>query len=1607
MTSTPLNIVITVVNVNEHHPEFPQASDSVSIPENATLLSEVYRATATDSDYGNFGRIVYVITAGDFDGSFGIAEDTGIISLAKELDREGTPNGYELTIEARGFSGAAAGDSMVLRVNISDINDNSPQFSAQVSGQTVSETAVVGDVIIQVGATDSDLGINGQVSFGITAGNTEDLFEIDSETGKIEVKQSLDLEGNDPPQHLNYTLTIEARDGGVPTQTTTMDVDISITPENEFTPEFSNVNDTIQVMENVSVSSEIYQANATDKDYGVDGELEYSITAQNPSGYFNMDSAGSLTVAQALDREVTPNGIILTIQAADKPATGTAKSSTMQLTVHITDYNDNSPGFTTQISPQEVSERASVGDVIVQVEATDADLGTNADVSYSITAGNSDDLFEIDGETGEIKVKKSLDLEENDPPQYLNYTLTIEARDGGVPTQTTTMVVDISITPENEFTPEFSNVNDTIQVTENTSVSSEIYQANATDKDYGVDGELVYSITGQNPSGYFNMDSEGSLTVAQALDREVTPNGIIILTIKATDKPATGTAKSSTMQLTVQITDYNDNSPGFTTQVSPQNVSEGASVGDVIVQVEATDADLGTNADVSYSITAGNSDDLFEIDGETGEIKVKKSLDLEGNDPPQYLNYTLTIEARDGGVPTQTTTMVVDISITPENEFTPEFSNVNDTIQVTENTSVSSEIYQANATDKDYGVDGELEYSITAQDPSGYFNMDTAGSLTVAQTLDREATSNGIILTIQATDKPATGTAKSSTMQLTVQITDYNDNSPGFTTQVSPQNVSEGASVGDVIVQVGATDADLGMNANISYSITAGNSDDLFEIDGETGEIKVKKSLDLEGNDPPQYLNYSLTIEARDGGVPTQTTTMVVDISITPENEFTPEFSNVNDTIQVMENTSVSSEIYQANATDKDYGVDGELEYSITAQKPSGYFNMDSAGSLTVAQALDREVTPNGIILTIKAADKPATGTAKSSTMQLTVQITDYNDNSPGFITQVSPQNVSERASVGDVIVQVGATDADLGTNADVSYGITAGNSDDLFEIDGETGEIKVKKSLDLEGNDPPQSLSYTLTIEASDGGSPARDSTMNVQISILPENEFTPQFASSSDTIQVSEGISESSEVYVARATDGDAGTDGQIVYSITSESPVGYFIINDVSGQVTVAKALDRETMPDGVNLTIQAADQPNVGASRTAWMVLSIVITDVNDEEPMFGAITSQEVPEDAAVGTVITQVQATDADIGENARISYSITGGNSLGFFGINSVTGEVNVAKSLDLETASHAQGLSYTLAITATDSGVPSRSASQSLSITVTSVNEFTPAFDKDVEFITVAHNSPVSDVVYEPQAEDQDFGTDGELQYTMTSPNNDGYFTINQNNGQVSVAKTLNLTAVPINITITATDQANQGAPKTASMLLSIEVIYVDNVAPVFSANIPDNVSIAENATVDTLVLGVQAADTDLGPNGMIKYSIVSGNQLGFFKINEDSGALTVNQSLDLETKTHAANARYALTIQAEDQGTPPLSSTKVVTVQVSPVNEFTPRFSNAISPQVLREDTLVNTPVVQVIAEDQDSGDDGRLSYSIVGGNGGGYFVINTTTGKLAPLAVVFCF
>jgi hypothetical protein len=1134
-----------------------------------------------------------------------------------------------------------------------------------------------------------------------------------------------------------------------------------------------------------------------------------------------------------------------------------------------------------------------------------------------------------------------------------------------------------------------------------------VFTAAATDDDYGSDGNVQYSIINQT-SGYFEIDANsGRITILQMLDREITPDGIS-LAIQAADSPSSGQPKSTIMHLDIRITDYNDNQPQLD-EVPEQQVSENAEIGDVIVTVQATDADEGLNANITYSITSGSSP--FEIDSQAGEIKVRESLDLEsGNHNPDF-KYTLTIEARDGGAPSLASEIEVIIQVNGENEFDPTFENPTDVISVQENTTTSTVVYTPVASDDDQSTDGELEFTLVDKNGEDYFSINfSTGEVSVAKQLDYIATPYGINLTITATDKPLDPrTARNASMDLTVNVIYIGNTAPIFPEALDTE-VAEDHEVDSGVLTIDITDANPGPSGQVWFGIDDGNSLGFFRIDENSGEIILNKSLDLET--PGTSLSHTLTIRATDRGTPPLSSTKSLTVSVSSVNEFTPQFSTASHTTSIGEEVPVSTEVYQATASDLDYGSDGEVMFSITSGNEAGYFEIDqNNGSVSTVSLLDREAYPDGIDLVLFVADKAEEGVTKNSTMALHVDFVDANDNKPAFNGPIAPQDVSEMATLGHNIVQVQATDADLGQNAEISYSIIAGNSLGYFDIDSETGQVMVLTSLDLDADTQTHSddLKYALTIQAQDNGTQPQSNTTNVEITIISENEFTPQFADSSDTVDVSEDTNEQTEIYTALATDGDFGLDGQITYSIIVESHAGYFAIDSGSGMVTMSKSLDREAIPEGITLTIQAADQPEIGIPKTATIDVQIDITDVNDEDPVFnGSISAKEISEEATSGALITQLQATDQDLGDNAKISYSITSGNSLRFFDINSESGEVTVAKSLDLETAAHAQGLSYTLTITATDSGQPPRSALESLGITITSVNEFSPQFEKADEYITVAHSTPVSEVIYEPQATDQDFGVDGELQYTMGSSNNNGYFTIDQSNGKISVATALDHTAVPdwVNITITATDQAIVGTPKTDSMQLNIEVRYVDNTAPVFSESIPDDVSVREDSTVDTVVVNVPATDTNPGPNGEIKYSILSGNELDFFKISEDGGAVTVNQSLDLETKTHAPNARYVLTIQAQDQGSPPLSATKVVNVQVNAVNEFTPSIVNAIAPQVLREDTSLNTPVVQVTGRDQDYGDDGRLNYTVTGGNQEGYFDINQTTGKVETSLLWLC-
>jgi hypothetical protein len=175
--------------------------------------------------------------------------------------------------------------------------------------------------------------------------------------------------------------------------------------------------------------------------------------------------------------------------------------------------------------------------------------------------------------------------------------------------------------------------------------------------------------------------------------------------------------------------------------------------------------------------------------------------------------------------------------------------------------------------------------------------------------------------------------------------------------------------------------------------------------------------------------------------------------------------------------------------------------------------------------------------------------------------------------------------------------------------------------------------------------------------------------------------------------------------------------------------------------------------------------------------------------------------------------------------------------------------------------------------------------------------------------------------------------------------------------------------------------------------------NTAPVFSESFP-TVTLREDTTVDTLVTKANATDSNPGLNGVLRFSISSGDSQGFFKVDSVTGEIKVAKTLDLESTQLAS---YPLTVKVEDKGNPRQSATQILNIEISSVNEFAPKLSSNIN-ETVREDSAVFTVVGKVLASDDDFGEDGRLSYSIVSGNDEGCFKINTTTGMKIQLQYI---
>uniref|UniRef100_A0A669E8W2 Cadherin EGF LAG seven-pass G-type receptor 1a n=1 Tax=Oreochromis niloticus TaxID=8128 RepID=A0A669E8W2_ORENI len=572
-------------------------------------------------------------------------------------------------------------------------------------------------------------------------------------------------------------------------------------------------------------------------------------------------------------------------------------------------------------------------------------------------------------------------------------------------------------------------------------------------------------------------------------------------------------------------------------------------------------------------------------------------------------------------------------------------------------------------------------------------------------------------------------------------------------------------------------------------------------------------------------------------------------------------------------------------------------------------------------------------------------------------------NSSPQFQLPNYQVSVRENEPAGTRVITLKANDPDDGEAGRLEYSMEAlfdKRSDDFFYIDSQTGSITTIQALDREVKD-----THVFKVTVTDNGTPKRSATSYLTVTVSDTNDHTPVFEQNEYRVSIRENVEVGFEVKTVRATDGDAPSNADMIYKIVNADEVNsVFEIDPRSGLVRIRERPDRETRAQ-YQLIVEANDQGKEPSPRSATATVYISVEDENDNYPQFTEKRYVvQVPENVPVNTKVIQVEATDRDEGNNAKVHYSIISGNVKGQFYIHSPTGVIDVINPLDYEMIRE-----YNLRIKAQDGGRPPLINSTGMVVVqVVDVNDNTPMFVSTPFQATVLENVAVGYSVIHIQAIDSDSGKNSLLEYRITDTTSGFPFTINNSTGWITVSEPLD--REEIEFYTFGVEARDHGTPmRSSSASVSITVLDVNDNTPTFSEK-TYSLKINEDAVVGSSVLTVTAVDRDV--NSMVTYQISSGNTRNRFAITSQSGGGLITLALPLDYKLER---QYVLTVTASD-GT--LYDTAQVFINVTDANTHRPVFQSASYHVSISEDKPVGSTVITISATDEDTGENARVTY-----------------------------
>ncbi|XP_045480676.1 protein dachsous isoform X2 [Harmonia axyridis] len=1561
---TTAMVKIQITDVDDNRPVFYPREYNVSLREGDSSFSAnspVVVVVATDADSGRFGQLTYKISAGNDAGLFRIDRHTGEIFVNRpgSLSRRNLPY-HHLNISATDGADLKSAVDAEVFISVIDSAQRPPIFERARYTFSVTENVekdtLVGNVTARVSGTDT----RGNVRYSIYSGDPDQFFKIGTFSGVIRTANFLDHETKS-----NVLLNIQATSGDPPVYGHTQ-VNIEIEDVNDNAPEFESTTVRIAVPENVDVGVPIYSAQAADRDSGANGVVRYRIVNQPAGGkLFEIDPRhGHLTLTRHLDYEMTQrHTIVVTATDTGNPPL----SANLTVFVDVQDFNDNPPVFERHDYVVQVSEGLPVNSQILQVVAVDLDTGNNARLTYRLSQQNNSVLaskiFGIFPNSGWIYLRENLDRETKD-----KFNLIVAATDNGTPPQTATARVTVNVLDTNDNSPIFVKKSYEFQIEENQPRNTFVGTVSAKDADYESNAIVRYHIIPSNSSFQINSIT-GQIFTKESLDRESKESYDIIVEAKDQGSPS----RSARVPAKIHVLDVNDNSPEI---VDPQedvvSVREEQSPGTEVVKVRAIDSDVGENASITYSIVREKDSDgydAFTIDPVSGVIRTRVTLDHE-----ERTIYRLTVAATDAGTPPKQSVRKLRVGVLDLNDNRPTFTSSSLSFKVPEDAGVghtvgsvaiSESLDQENAI---YGsTGGHVTYTLTSclnDQVKGAFDIDrTTGFLIVAKELDRELQSK-YQLEIRALDTSSVDNPQSSAITVTIEIEDVNDNYPKWPMDPITISINEDADLESVIHNFSAFDPDSGSNGDVRYTLMKQEPDSsTFLIDSLTGHLILNKPLDYEN-----VKEYFLVVVATDQ-CPNITqrlsSSVTVRVLIRDVNDNAPKFVHpIKHSIAMEHGISVGMAITQVVATDEDTGENGRVTYILSDEKRDGFFSLGyDTGILTILKPLKEYQKTYSVNITAMDQGHPQ----KRSNLQLKLNSEDSEDSGPKFLNSVFKASASEDAAIGTFVTKV-TISGSSNHDANLTFYLPSEVADDAFSIDSE-GKITVANFLDREKKDV-----YNLPVYIIDSSKSSKTlfDVASLLITVLDVNDHAPQFKNGACyRLSVPEN-NEYGVIHTVTAEDSDEGLNGQITYAISGGNVGNKFGIDAKTGDLT-AKSLDRESF-SRYHLTILAHDRGN--PQLQGYCNLTVFVEDQNDNDPKFDEMKySRSIKEDIAADTSILRVHASDSDIGINSRIIYSLAN-ESQWLFRIDNKTGIIYTAGSFDREVKSV-----YKFLVVATDSGkYNARSTRVPVTIFIEDVNDNTPIFSKYPFREKVSAYIQPGQPIVTIQAKDLDIGNNAEIVYSIPQGHGHAKFRINPNNGILTATQSLaSENGQIIYIEVVATDKGNPSKSTTGLVEITVGDIAEETPKLVFQTSRYD-LSLMENTEEHQHVAQVAAVRTD-GRRQKISYSFGSGNEENIFSINSDSGYIQVKNSKQLDFEKHHS---IHLVVEAKTDGYPALRSYCDIVVNLTDQNDNAPRFSQELYTASVWEENNKGTFVLQVVALDDDGGQNSRIRYHIVDGN-----------------------